>query len=179
VTLGLTYGELTQTSIGPISFSAGDRGLQRITFKNLKSFKNELEIVEDQASLLGLEVIGALLSELNEYLFGIRKTFSVEIDWDILEGFQKDVLTVCADIPYGKLATYGGIANKLGKPGASRAVGRALGSNPMPIIIPCHRVIGADGHMRGYTDGIQTKAFLLALEGHQVTDGKIVTQPHH
>jgi len=171
--LRITFGTLTETPLGEISFYAGDNGLKRVAFMPLNVLKETDNFGETQPSLIGLETIGILLTELNEFLFGIRKSFSVKIDWEGMGEFQRQVLNLTAEIPYGQAVSYGELAKQLGKPGASRAIGRALGSNPMPIVIPCHRVIGADGGLRGYTDGIQTKAFLLSLEGHNVESGKV------
>ncbi len=170
-----TYGELTDTPIGPISMLAGDQGLRRLAFCSLPELKTSL--VEDPSpSLKGVATIGALLAELNEYFFGIRKTFSVTIDSAVFSDFQSQVLQLALKIPYGSTMTYGDLARQLEKPGAARAVGRALAQNPIPIIIPCHRVIGADGNLHGYAapDGVQTKAHLLTLEGHTIEDGRVV-----
>lgn len=171
--MALTFGELLETPVGRISFIAGDAGLQRVAFMPLKLLKKQLNISESTPSLPGLQITGTLLSEFNEFLFGIRKSFSVEIDWDVVKGFQRDVLTLTAQIPYGQLLTYGEIARCLGKPSAARAVGAALGSNPMPIVIPCHRVIAADGRLQGYLGGVKTKVFLLGLEGHQIVGERV------
>lgn len=171
--MDITFGTLIESPLGTISFYAGDNGLKRLAFMNLKALKVKENINDLPPSLQGMETIGILLSELSEYLFGIRKAFSVKIDWSVMDGFQREVLVFTANIPYGQVLTYGDVANEVGKPGASRAVGRALGSNPIPIVIPCHRVIGADGGLRGYTDGIKTKAFLLALEGNKVDNDKV------
>ena len=171
--MGLTFGELTDTPVGPVSFVAGDTGLKKVSYRPLQMLKAELRLYEAKPSLEGLEAIGTLLAEVNEYLFGIRKTFTVKIDWGAVEGFQREVLTMTAEIPYGQVKTYGEIAEKLGKPGAARAVGGALGRNPMPIVIPCHRVVGSGGRLVGYTGGLTTKAFLLGLEGHAIEDGRI------
>ena len=174
--MGLTFGELTDTPVGPVSFVAGDAGLQVVSYQPLQKLKAEQGLFEAKPSLEGLEAVGVLLSEINEYLFGIRKTFSVNIDWGVLGGFQRQVLTITADIPYGEVMTYGEIAAKLGKPGAARAVGGALGRNPMPIVIPCHRVVGSGRRLVGYTGGLTTKAFLLGLEGHTIEEGRIKTK---
>ena len=171
--MGLTFGELTDTPVGPVSFVAGDGGLQRVSFQPLQALKAEQGLFEEKPSLEGLKTIGILLAELNEYLFGIRKTFSVKVDWNVLEGFQRQVLELTADIPYGELNTYGEMAEKLGKPGAARAVGGALGRNPMPIVIPCHRVVGSGMKLVGYTGGLDNKAFMLGLEGHLIKEGRI------
>jgi len=174
VTLDLTFGELTETPLGPISFFAGDEGLRRLAFSDLRTLKEQEKIGKGNPSLFGLETIGVLLTELNEYLFGIRKTFSVKIDWNVITGFQEEVLAYTSGIPYGQVKTYGEIAKALGKPGAARAVGKALGDNPIPIVIPCHRVVGADGALRGYTNGLKTKSFLLNLEGLKIRNEKVV-----
>ena len=171
--MNLTFGELVETPLGPISFYAGDSGLKRLAFLPLNVLKRNEDFNQENPSIFGLETVGVLLMELNEYLFGIRKEFSITIDWNVMNGFQKDVLAVTMEIPFGQVHSYGEIARCLGKPGAARAVGMALGRNPIPIIFPCHRVIGADGGLRGYTNGIQSKAFLLGLEGHKIKDGKL------
>jgi len=176
--LKLTFGALTETPLGPISFFAGEKGLKRLAFSTLRSLKQQENLQEQGPSLYGLEVIGVLLGELNEYLYGIRKDFSIQIDWDVMSEFQRKVLAFTREIPYGQVKTYGEIARALGKPGASRAVGMALGSNPIPIIIPCHRVVGINGELRGYINGVESKAFLLGLEGHDISDGKITLQAH-
>ena len=103
--MNLTYGELRETPIGPISFMAGDSGLQRVAFKPLDQLKAVPGISQTTPSLKGLEIVGALISEINEYLFGIRKTFSVEIDWQAMDEFQRKVLALTVEIPYGSTMT--------------------------------------------------------------------------
>ena len=174
--MGLCYGEINDSPLGIISLVAGDGGLQQVAFSTLKALKAlRRESVEDP-SMLGLETIGTLLSEINAYLFGLRKSFSIKIDWRVLPTFQRSVLELTEKIPYGEIRTYGTLAEELGKPGAARAVGKALANNPMPIIIPCHRVVDSTRRLRGYAapDGIKTKAFLLGLEGHQVSGDKVL-----
>ncbi len=173
--MALTFGELTETPVGPISFVAGDHGLKRLAFIPLQTLKMKEGWVDSEPSLKGLETVGALLAELNEYFFGIRKSFSVPIDWAVLTEFQSQVLTITMEIPYGQVWTYGDISKRLGKSSAARAVGRALATNPIPILIPCHRVIGADRRLHGYSgpEGTATKAFLLQLEGVTVEDGRV------
>lgn len=107
------------------------------------------------------------LAQLSEYLAGERRTFDLPIDWGSLSPYQGEVLRRVCAIPYGRVSTYGEIARGMGQPGASRAVGRANATNPMPLVIPCHRVLGADGALRGYgaPGGVETKAWLLRLEG--------------
>jgi len=102
--------------------------------------------------------------QLSEYLEGRRRVFELPLH---LEGseFQKEVWEAVFQIPYGQTASYGEIAHLIGKPKASRAVGAANGANPIPIVIPCHRVIGSDGSLTGYGGGLALKSRFLALEG--------------
>ncbi len=174
--MGLTFGELKETKLGPVSFVAGDRGLQRLAFLTLSQLKDKENFTQEEPSLKGLETVGILLTEINEYLFGIRKTFSVEIDWRMMGDFQRQVLRLTTKIPYGDLLSYGELADRLGNPQAARAVGGALGRNPMPVIIPCHRVVGSDQKLHGYTapGGIETKRQLLKIEGHTFNDDRVV-----
>jgi methylated-DNA-[protein]-cysteine S-methyltransferase len=104
--------------------------------------------------------------ELGEYFEGKRESFDVPLEAGGTD-FQRDVLGALQQIPYGETRTYGEIAEHLGKPKASRAVGAANGRNPIPILIPCHRVIGSDGSLTGFGGGIDTKEFLLSLERRQ------------
>ncbi|NUM48311.1 MAG: methylated-DNA--[protein]-cysteine S-methyltransferase [Anaerolineales bacterium] len=109
---------------------------------------------------------GAPRTQVEEYLTGQRTMFDLDIDWALCTPFQRQVLEHQLAIPYGETRTYGQLAAQIGKPQAARAVGRAGATNPIPLIIPCHRVLGADGSLRGYgaPGGVQTKAWLLALE---------------
>ncbi len=102
--------------------------------------------------------------QLSEYLEGKRRAFDLPLRLDGSD-FQKEVWEAVTRIPYGQTASYGEIALLIGKPKASRAVGAANGANPIPIVIPCHRVIGADGSLTGYGGGIALKSRFLALEG--------------
>jgi methylated-DNA-[protein]-cysteine S-methyltransferase len=102
-------------------------------------------------------------AELTEYFAGQRSTFTVPLDFNGT-GFQKSVWQALLTIPFGETRSYGQIAAQLGKPSASRAVGAANGKNPISIIAPCHRVLGASGKLTGFAGGLETKAHLLALE---------------
>jgi methylated-DNA-[protein]-cysteine S-methyltransferase len=106
----------------------------------------------------------AVATELEEYFAGTRRAFSVRI---ALEGtdFQRTVWQALQAIPYGTTISYGELARQIGRPDAARAVGLANGANPVPIIVPCHRVIGADGSLTGFGGGLNTKRSLLELEG--------------
>ncbi len=100
--------------------------------------------------------------EIEEYLSGSRKEFTVPVAPEGTD-FQKDVWDAMQDIPYGSTATYGEIAKEIGRPGAARAVGMACGANPIPVIIPCHRVVASDG-IGGYSGGLAIKRKLLNIE---------------
>lgn len=115
------------------------------------------------------------LDQVREYLAGERRCFEIPIDWSQMRPFQQRVLRFTAAIPYGQACTYGQVAASLGLPGGSRAVGAALGANPIPIVIPCHRVVGGDRRLHGFSapGGIETKAWLLALEGHSIVNHRI------
>lgn len=171
--LRLTFAQLENTPVGPVSFVAGDKGLQKVAFMTLQALKQKETFLSDAPSLGGLETLNRLLVEINAYLFGIPTAFTVDIDWDVLGGFQRQVLAITAEIPYGQVLTYGDIAKRMGKPGAARAVGNALGQNPMPLVIPCHRVIGSDFSLHGYIGGQDVKAFLLRLEGHKIINQRV------
>ena len=105
--------------------------------------------------------------QIREYLDGKRRAFDLKIDWSVLTSdFQRAALRAVFSIPYGQTRTYAQIAAHIGYPDAPRAVGRANATNPMPLVIPCHRVIGTDGKLHGYggAGGLKTKAWLLKLE---------------
>lgn len=123
-----------------------------------------------------VELLVHAREQLLEYFTGKRITFDLPLDWSSINGFRRDVLELTNSIPHGDVWTYGKIAKLLGKPNASRAVGGALSSNPLPIIIPCHRVVAASGALTGYTgaNGIATKQFLLEKEGHKIVAQKLV-----
>jgi methylated-DNA-[protein]-cysteine S-methyltransferase len=137
-------------------FSSG-KGICRIDFGNKKS---SLEGFKEDSDFY----IEECIKQLDLYFQKKLKNFDVRLD---LQGtnFQKAVWREISKIPYGKVKTYAEIAKLIGKPKAARAVGQALNKNPIPIIIPCHRVIGKDGNLTGFGGGIEIKKFLLSLEG--------------
>jgi methylated-DNA-[protein]-cysteine S-methyltransferase len=113
------------------------------------------------------ERVTAVTNQLHEYLHQKRSAFDLAIDWSVMTPFQATVLRVVYGIGYGSTLTYRDVAEKIGKPKAVRAVGRANATNPMPLVIPCHRVLGSDGKLHGFgaPGGLETKAWLLGLEG--------------
>lgn len=109
--------------------------------------------------------IAAVARQLQEYFGGGRNHFDLPIDFTGVSPFTRSVLSATADIPFGEVSTYGEIAARIGSPGASRAVGNALGRNPIPVIVPCHRIIRSNGSIGWYTGGVKLKERLLAIEG--------------
>lgn len=103
--------------------------------------------------------------ELDAYFDGTLRSFDLSLDRRLMTPFARSVLGATAEVGYGQVATYGQIAAAIGRPKAARAVGAALGSNPIPIVVPCHRVVGASGSLTGYAGGIHRKEYLLELEG--------------
>ncbi|MCU0268734.1 MAG: methylated-DNA--[protein]-cysteine S-methyltransferase [Acidimicrobiales bacterium] len=106
--------------------------------------------------------------QLDEYFAGRRRRFEVPVDWTLVAGFRREVLQVLsAEVPYGATATYGELARRVGNPRASRAVGSAMATNPLPIVVPCHRVLRAGGSLGNYSGrgGADTKRWLLGFEG--------------
>ncbi len=160
-------GRLDISPLGPIWVAVTDAGLVAVEVnpeqKPLNKHLNHMgfdQIVMDQA-----ETADAV-KEIREYLTGERKSFDMPIDWSVLTKFQEKALRATYEIPYGGVRTYREIAQQLGNPRSARAVGRAEATNPMPLVIPCHRVIGSDGGLHGYGagEGLKTKAWLLELE---------------
>jgi methylated-DNA-[protein]-cysteine S-methyltransferase len=103
--------------------------------------------------------------QLDEYFAGERTRFELKLDRRLMRGIARDVLAATAKVPFGRTTTYGTLAERIGRPRASRAVGNALGSNPIPIVVPCHRVLRAGGDVGGYAGGPSRKRRLLTLEG--------------
>ncbi len=122
------------------------------------------EIVEDTGEGSGHPGSAEIVRQLDEYFAGRRRGFDLELAPRGTD-FQLRVWRALAEIPYGETVSYADIAERLGRPGAARAVGRANGTNPIPIVVPCHRVIGADGSLTGYGGGLPIKRALLELEG--------------
>jgi methylated-DNA-[protein]-cysteine S-methyltransferase len=154
--------------LGRLRLVASHRGLLRVAYPT-NDPDGELERIATRVSPRVVEAparLDAARRELDEYFDGRRTTFDLAVDWSLVAtDFGRAVLEACAAIPYGATDTYGGISARIGKPGASRATGNALGSNPVPIVVPCHRVLAAGRKLGGYTGGTDKKEHLLHLEG--------------
>lgn len=107
----------------------------------------------------------AAARELREYVAGDRREFTVPVDLGLATPFARKVLTKLRDVPYGGLTTYGALAARIGRPGGARAVGGAVGSNPAPVVVPCHRVVASGGKIGGFGGGLAMKRWLLKIEG--------------
>jgi methylated-DNA-[protein]-cysteine S-methyltransferase len=158
--------DLTDSPIGPLLVATTARGLCEIAFDP----DPEAEI-ERLARLHGVRVLRSprpvedARRELDEYFEGRRHEFDLPVDLTALPPFQQSVLAELRRVPYGQMDTYGGLAARIGKPRAARAVGGALNRNPVPIVVPCHRIVGASGSLVGYAGGLERKQLLLSLEG--------------
>lgn len=161
------HESVIDSPIGRLLLVASDNALTRIDFGGESAGRCEA----GRAPVLALA-----RRELGDYFRGKLREFTVPL---APEGtaFQRDVWNALLALPYGETTTYGEIAQKIGRPAAVRAVGAANGANPIPIIIPCHRVIGRDGSLTGYGGGISIKQFLLRLEGVRVREVSDERQP--
>ena len=166
--LPIYLGQLKKSPLGDLWGAVSENGLVAIEWDKDKSALDAyLTKRLKQAATLDPQRVTSFLLELNEYLRGRRTTFTFPIDWSLLRPFQREVLQLVYVIPYGETRTYSEIAHEMGRPRAARAVGRANATNPMPLVIPCHRVIGMDGKLHGYGggEGLKTKEWLLKMEG--------------
>lgn len=158
---------LPETPIGPVWAAISQNGLAAIEIGGSREdFKQSLAARYGVRGENDVKKTYPVLAQIDSYLRGERVRFELEIDWSGMSAFQSKALAAVYEIPYGQTRTYGQIAAQIGVPQAPRAVGRANATNPIPLVIPCHRVIGADGQLRGYGsgEGIKTKAWLLSLE---------------
>jgi len=158
--------DLTDSPIGPLLVAATERGLCRITFDPAE----EAEL-ESLARRFGPRVLHSprpleqARRQLDEYFEGRRRQFDLAVDLTPLAAFQRTVLEELVRVPFGRVDTYGALASRIGRPRAARAVGGALNRNPVPIVVPCHRVVGSTGKLVGYAGGLERKERLLAHEG--------------
>lgn len=165
--LDVAYAEL-DSPVGTLLLACTPRGLVRVAYLD----GDEQEAVLDElARRVSPRVLAAPRKldqprrELEQYFCGRRKSFAVPLDWSLTRGFARRVLTAAARIPFGEVSSYTQVAGAAGNPRASRAAGNALGSNPLPIVVPCHRVLRAGGGLGGYTGGLERKRALLSVEG--------------
>lgn len=156
-----------ETPVGDVLIVTSDNGVLEISYLHEHACHESLHEVEQRGFLVyeRQDAVVPVVDELQQYFQHQRNSFSVPVDLTGVTDFTRRVLDVTVDIPYGQVRTYGDVAGLIGKSGASRAVGNALGRNPIPVIIPCHRVILASGAMGWYTGGPEIKRTLLGIEG--------------
>ncbi len=162
------FGVLDPTPLGTIWVALSEQGLIAVELQKTKQqflailgTKFQAEIIFDQGQT------SSVLQQIAAYLDGQRSHFDIPIDWSVMTPFQQKALRATYAIPRGSVQTYGQIAAQCGNPRAARAVGRAEATNPMPLVVPCHRVVAADQSLHGFSapGGLDTKAWLLRLEG--------------
>jgi methylated-DNA-[protein]-cysteine S-methyltransferase len=153
--------------VGELLIAVTPRGLVRVAFAEER---RDL-VLEELAGRISPRILENAARtdharrELDEYFAGTRTGFDLQIDRRLMGRFAERVLRATAHIPFGSTTTYGELADRIGHPGAARAVGSALGSNPVPVVVPCHRVLRAGGALGGYGGGLPRKELLLRLEG--------------
>jgi methylated-DNA-[protein]-cysteine S-methyltransferase len=158
--------DVVESPVGDLLVAASDRGLAAISYDTEPE-----EQLERLARIAGPRILRAPRSidearrELHQYFEGRRHEFDVTLDLRALPPFTVDVLRELAKVPYGETTTYGALAARVGRPRASRAVGTVMNRNRIPIVLPCHRVLGSTGSLVGYAGGLDRKTALLRLEG--------------
>ena len=164
--LDVAYG-FADSPFGRLMVAVTPRGLVRLDYPD-RDVDLSLQELAAEVSPRILEAPSAtddIRRELEEYFVGKRKRFTVRVDMSPLHGFRRKVLEQIARIPFGSVTTYREVAAAAGSPRGMRAAGNALGSNPVPIVVPCHRVLRSGGALGGYTGGLDRKVTLLTLEG--------------
>ena len=164
--LDVAYGTY-ESPLGSLTVMVTRRGLVRLSYPG-EGLETQLQELADRVSPRILEAperTDDVRRQLDAYFAGRRRAFDVPIDWRLVRGFAGAVLRATSRIPFGGVSSYREIAAAAGSPNAHRAAGNALGSNPVPIVVPCHRVLHAGGGLGGYTGGLERKRYLLELEG--------------
>jgi len=173
--LDVAYAE-TDSPVGRLLVAVTPRGLVRVAYEG----EPEDEVLDEIARRVSPRLLRApertdeIRRELDAYFAGQRHAFDLPVDWSLVSGFARRVLRATARVPFGEVTTYGAVAAEAGSPRAARATGNALGGNPIPIVVPCHRVLHSGGGLGGYSGGLDRKRFLLALErpGQPVRSGR-------
>ena len=161
-------GHIKNTPLGNLWVAISDLGLTAVAWgDNQHEFEERLNKRLKRSIQLNEVKIAPFANQIKEYLNRSLRQFTIPIDWSVLSSFQQIVLKTTFEIPYGQTRTYSELAGQIGRPNAARAVGRAQATNPIPLVIPCHRVIGVNGKLTGYGggEGLPTKEWLLKMEG--------------
>jgi methylated-DNA-[protein]-cysteine S-methyltransferase len=163
---------VVDSGIGPLMLAATHDGLVNVVFHATDAVRDRA--LERLASRLGgtpvedpdSPLLAEAIRQLRAYFAGERHDFDLPLDWSLISGFNRQVLRELASgVPYGTVVGYGDLAGRVGQPGGAQAVGAAMGANPLPVVVPCHRVVESDGGIGGFGGGLETKRQLLALEG--------------
>jgi methylated-DNA-[protein]-cysteine S-methyltransferase len=163
--LDVAYRTLS-TPVGTLLLAATGTGLIRVAYES----EGHDQVLETLASRVSPRILNAprrldaAAREIDEYFSGARTRFDLPLDFSLSAGFRRTVLTHLSDIGYGRTASYGAVATAAGRPRAVRAVGTACATNPLPVVVPCHRVVRSDGSIGGYLGGPAAKRLLLTLE---------------
>jgi len=165
----ILFGGIKTSALAEVWAAVSERGLVAVEYGvSRKVFEANVRKQTRREALYAPEGLAEILTQIKEYANGKRHKFDLPIDWSVLSSdFQRAALKAVFSIPYGETRTYAGIAAQIGHANAPRAVGRANATNPMPLVIPCHRVIGTDGQLHGYggKGGLRMKEWLLEMEG--------------
>jgi len=152
--------------VGTLLLAATGTGLVRVAYEN----EHHDAVLQSLAERISPRILEAparlddIARQLDQYFAGQRRTFDTTLDWSLSNGFRRTVLDHLRDIGYGHTASYAAVAELAGNPKAVRAVGTACATNPIPVVVPCHRVVRADGSLGGYLGGVEAKRILLDLE---------------
>jgi methylated-DNA-[protein]-cysteine S-methyltransferase len=158
--------DVVDTPVGPLLLAVTDLGLVRVAYAG-EDHEAVLQMLADRISpriLRAPERLATVRGQLDEYFAGRRRDFDVPLDWRLSRGFRQLVLQTLPEVGYGRTASYSTVARLAGNPRAVRAVGTACATNPIPVVVPCHRIVRADGSMGGYLGGPEAKRVLLSLE---------------
>jgi methylated-DNA-[protein]-cysteine S-methyltransferase len=164
--------DVVESPVGPLLVAVSDEGLAAISYERRAEL--ELERLAEVAGPRVLRVprsVDTVRRELDEYFAGRRRVFDMRLDLRGLAPFTVEVLDELAKVPFGETTTYGALAARVGRPRAARAVGTVMNRNRIPIVLPCHRVVGAGGNLVGYAGGLDRKIALLELEGALIGPG--------
>lgn len=161
--------------IGSLEINTSAQGVNKCSFTTLGSFEQGLLLQTECMDPGAAIILSSAISQVNAYLSGKSTCLDVPLDWEDVSSFARRVYEATMQIPFGEVRSYGEIAAAIGQPNAARAVGGALGANPFVLFVPCHRVIGQDGYLHGFSapNGLETKSWLLQHEGHQILDNHL------